>query len=108
MTNEQHSTQGTMEVILTNAIKIPGVRVDRREFLAQQFAKYDSYGNMHTILDKGPLEAGINLSVIDKMAKTLIEKKNSSEHSSLHRRWTSGRISHGGDHSGRYFAVFLA
>lgn len=75
MTNEQHSTQGTMEVILANAIKIPGVRVDRREFLAQQFAKYDTYGNMHTILDEGPLEAGISLAVIDKMAKTLIEKR---------------------------------
>lgn len=75
MTNEQNGTQGTMEVILANAIKIPGVRVDRREFLAQQFAKYDTYGNMHTILDKGPLEAGISLAVIDKMAKTLIEKR---------------------------------
>ncbi|OMG02112.1 hypothetical protein BK146_04470 [Paenibacillus sp. FSL R7-0333] len=75
MTNEQNSTQGTMEVILANAIKLPGVLVDRREFLAQQFAKYDTYGNMHTILDKGPLEAGISLAVIDKMAKTLIEKR---------------------------------
>jgi hypothetical protein len=75
MTNEQQSGQGTMEVILENAVKLPGVKVDRSEFLAQQFAKYDTYGNMRTILDRGPLEAGISLAVIDKIAKTLIEKR---------------------------------
>ncbi|MNO73639.1 hypothetical protein D3C76_646110 [compost metagenome] len=75
MTNDQQSGQNTVEVILTNAMKIPGVKVDRREFLAQQFAHYNSNGNMHIILDKGPLEAGISISVIDRMAKTLIEKR---------------------------------
>ncbi|WP_342422676.1 SHOCT domain-containing protein [Paenibacillus sp. FSL E2-0178] len=75
MTNEQQSGQGTMEMILAGAVKLPGVQVDRSEFLAQQFAKYDTYGNMSTILERGPLEAGISLSVIDKLAKTLIEKR---------------------------------
>ncbi|WNS45352.1 SHOCT domain-containing protein [Paenibacillus sp. MMS20-IR301] len=75
MTNEQQSGQGTMEVLLANAVKLPGVQVNRNEFLAQQLAKYDTYGNMPVILEKGPLEAGIGLQVIDKLAKSLIEKR---------------------------------
>ncbi|WP_379150840.1 SHOCT domain-containing protein [Paenibacillus sp. sgz5001063] len=75
MTNDQQSGQGTVESILTNAMKIPGVNVNRREFLAQQFANYDTSNSMNVILDKGPLEAGIHISIIDRMAKTLIEKR---------------------------------
>ncbi|WP_419871214.1 SHOCT domain-containing protein [Candidatus Pristimantibacillus sp. PTI5] len=75
MANEQQTGKGTLEIILVNAVKLPGVKVDRREFLAQQFAKNDSNVQLSTIIEKGPLEAGVKLAAIDKMARTLIEKR---------------------------------
>ncbi|WP_214778950.1 EcsC family protein [Exiguobacterium sp. s22] len=57
------------EVLMTNAVKLPGVKVDRREFLAQNFSKYVPANQLAEIIEKGPLEANVPLSVIKKVAK---------------------------------------
>ena len=49
--------QMMLEEVITKAVQIPGVKVNRKQFLADQFAcKTD---NLEEILDKGPIEAGI-------------------------------------------------
>ncbi|WP_034771186.1 MULTISPECIES: EcsC family protein [Exiguobacterium] len=57
------------EVLMTNAVKLPGVKVDRREFLAQSFSKYVPANQLAEVVEKGPLEANVPLSVIKKVAK---------------------------------------
>ncbi|MBH5318805.1 EcsC family protein [Paenibacillus sp. GSMTC-2017] len=75
MASEQKPVNDTFKFILVNAVKIPGVKVDRREFLTGQFAEYDTDGQLSVIIEKGPIKAGVSLDVIDKMARTLIEKR---------------------------------
>ncbi|WP_074037590.1 EcsC family protein [Exiguobacterium profundum] len=57
------------EVLMTNAVKLPGVKVDRKEFLAQSFSKYVPATQLADVVEKGPLEAKVPLSVIKKVAK---------------------------------------
>ena len=49
--------QMVLEDIITKTIQIPGVKVNRKQFLAEQFAS--KANNLEEILDKGPIEAGI-------------------------------------------------
>ena len=49
--------QMMLEEVITKAIQIPGVKVNRKQFLAEQFAS--KADNLEEILDKGPVEAGI-------------------------------------------------
>lgn len=37
---------GVFEVLITNAVKLPGVQVDRKEFLAISFTKYVSLAQL--------------------------------------------------------------
>lgn len=57
------------EVLMTNAVKLPGVKVDRKEFLAQNFSKYVPANQLAEVVEKGPLEANVPLSIIKKVAK---------------------------------------
>jgi uncharacterized protein (DUF697 family) len=57
------------EVLMTNAVKLPGVKVDRKEFLAQSFSKHVPANQLAEVVEKGPLEANVPLSVIRKVAK---------------------------------------
>ncbi|WP_214782408.1 EcsC family protein [Exiguobacterium sp. S3] len=57
------------EVLMTNAVKLPVVKVDRKEFLAQSFSKYVPATQLAEVVEKGPLEAKVPLSVIKKVAK---------------------------------------
>lgn len=57
------------EVLMTNAVKLPGVKVDRKEFLAQNFSKYVPASQLAEVVEKGPLEANVPLSIIKKVAK---------------------------------------
>ena len=49
--------QMILEEVITTAVQIPGVKVNRKQFLAEQFAC--KVNNLEEILDKGPIEAGI-------------------------------------------------
>lgn len=57
------------EVLMTNAVKLPGVKVDRKEFLAQSFSKHVPANQLAEIVEKGPIEANVPLALIKKIAK---------------------------------------
>jgi hypothetical protein len=65
----------SLEVILTNALKVPGVKVNRTEFLSKALADHVGYNDLVVVLEKGPIEAGVNINTLDKLAKSLIEKR---------------------------------
>lgn len=65
----------SLELILTNALKVPGVKVNRTEFLSKALHEYVSYNDLVVVLEKGPIEAGVNINTLDKVAKSLIEKR---------------------------------
>ncbi len=66
---DEASTQ-VLENIVTNVVKLPGIKVNRDQFLAETFAKEDI--NLQTILDLGPVAAGVSKEHIEKAASKLI------------------------------------
>lgn len=54
---KNETTSVALETIITNAVKIPGVKVNRSKFLAEIFAGDDI--DLQTIIDMGPVSAGI-------------------------------------------------
>ena len=67
--------QMVLEDIITKTIQIPGVKVNRKQFLAEQFAS--KANNLEEILDKGPIEAGIKKEDIKLLSKKLILTRTS-------------------------------
>ena len=67
--------QMMLEEVITKAIQIPGVKVNRKQFLAEQFASKSD--NLEEILDKGPVEAGIKKEDINLLSKKLILTRTS-------------------------------
>jgi hypothetical protein len=70
LTNEDGS--GSFEVIMSNALKLPGVKVDRKEFLAKSFSNYVPSETLGEIVENGPIEAGVDIATINKIAKKLV------------------------------------
>jgi hypothetical protein len=68
-------TNNSLELILTNALKVPGVKVNRAEFLSKTLVDHVGYNDLLVVLEKGPIEAGVNITILDKVAKSLIEKR---------------------------------
>jgi hypothetical protein len=68
-------TSSSLELILANALKVPGVKVNRTEFLSKALADHVGYNDLVVVLEKGPIEAGVNINTLDKLAKSLIEKR---------------------------------
>ncbi len=64
----------SLENIISSAIQIQGVKVDRDSFLRNQF-KDEPYNLINTIVEKGPVEANYSRGTLKKMAKALIEKR---------------------------------
>lgn len=56
-------------------MKLPGVKVNRREFLAGALANNSKSEELSIILEKGPIEAGVGIEKIDRIAKSLVEKR---------------------------------
>ncbi|MFF2909789.1 SHOCT domain-containing protein [Paenibacillus sp. NPDC057934] len=71
----RQSSNNSFELVLVNALKIPGVKVNRKEFLVHALADKVSSEKLHEVLDKGPIEAGVPLHILDKVAKLHIEKR---------------------------------
>ena len=73
--NKDLEKQVILEEVVKKAVQIPGVKVNREQFLAEQFAtKAD---NLDEILDKGPIGAGIKRKDINALAKKLILTRTS-------------------------------
>lgn len=73
--NGNLSKQIMIEEVITKAIQIPGVKVDRRRFLSEQFVSIAN--NLEEILDKGPIGAGIQREEIVVLSKKLILTRTS-------------------------------
>ena len=64
-----------LEDIISTSVQIPGVKVNREKFLAEQFAGHGI--NVQDILDLGPVEAGVSKDAISNAANRLILKRTS-------------------------------
>jgi len=73
MANIEESSN--VELIVANALKVPGVKVDRKEFLVKTFGDKLSSNKIPILIDKGPLEVGISIDKINRMAKSLVNKR---------------------------------
>jgi len=73
--NKEIASDIMLEEIISKAIQIPGVKVDRNKFLAEVFSsKVDLLEN---IKNNGPVEAGITREEISNIANKLIMKRTS-------------------------------
>ena len=75
--NELTKNELNLTRIIATAIKIPGVKVSRDDFLKEQFKDYDE-STLLTILEKGPIEAGCSRDELEKKAKRIIKTKTSA------------------------------
>lgn len=64
-----------LESIITSAIQIPGVKVDRKKFLAEMFATEDVV--IQDVLDLGPIAANIPQDRLTVLANKHILKRTS-------------------------------
>lgn len=55
-----------LENVITGAVQIPGVKVDRKKFLAEVFANQDFA--IQDIIDLGPLQANVPKEILSKLA----------------------------------------
>lgn len=77
MSDNIQDSSNSFEVALVTALKLPGVKVNRREFLLKTF---DSYTNNNSIdisdiLERGPVVVGVSVPTLNKMASDLIQKR---------------------------------
>lgn len=75
MENSPIGKEFVLDQVMTTAIQIPGVKVDRKAFLAESFAS-DSE-NLEEILAVGPVEAGYSQEQLKGLAKKLILNRTS-------------------------------
>ena len=64
-----------LESIITSAIQLPGVKVNRNKFLAEIFATEDV--SIQEVLDLGPITAGVSQEKLTSIANKLILKRTS-------------------------------
>lgn len=72
---KSETTSIALETIITNAVKLPGVKVNRNKFLAETFAKEGD--KLPSIISMGPVSAGISREHIEKIADRLIITRTS-------------------------------
>lgn len=73
--SKQLTKNFAMEDVISTAVQIPGVKVNRDKFLAEQFAGVNT--NVQDIITLGPVEAGVSREDISNMANKLIIKRTS-------------------------------
>ena len=67
------------ENILGTALKVPGVRVDREQFLLQTLGSKIKDGNIVNLaIETDPVTAGIPIDKLDKIANSLIKKRTTN------------------------------
>ena len=59
-----------LENVIANAVKIPGVKVDRKKFLAETFANTDFI--IQDIMEFGPIQVGVPQEELSKLANKLM------------------------------------
>jgi hypothetical protein len=63
------------ETALTLALKIPGIKVNRDDFLEKELKNYLSEEKIYKAIRSNTIEAGIDLNVLNKIAKSVISKR---------------------------------
>ena len=61
--------------ILAEATKVPGVRINRNEFLQKSLQKYYSQEQISQAIEKDTYHAGIDIKVLDKIAGNIIAQE---------------------------------
>lgn len=70
------TSEVALETIINSAIQIPGVKVDRQKFSAENFVKENV--DTQEIIDLGPIEAGCSRETLARMANKLILTRTSA------------------------------
>ena len=70
-TKNQENKNLSLPAIITEALKIPGIKVRRDQFLEGQFKNSERIP-LNEILDKGPVEAGITREELTQRAKKIV------------------------------------
>lgn len=65
--------QVTIEDVIIMAFKVPGIKINREEFLKKEFSRYYSDETVKKIVDKNPLYANVPIKTVDKIAKNVIQ-----------------------------------
>jgi hypothetical protein len=73
--SEEAKKEFALENVITSAVQIPGVKVDRRKFLSETFSS-EEYA-IQDILDVGPIQTGVSQEKLAKLADKLILKRTS-------------------------------
>ena len=67
------------ENILGTALKVPGVRVDREQFLLQTLgSKIKNENIVNLAIKTDPVTAGISIDKLDRIANSLIRKRTTN------------------------------
>ncbi len=79
MAKQELSTEvvqdSTFENMVASAIKIPGVKVNRTEFLTEMFENH--VFDLQEILELGPVQANCPKEILERMAEDVIAKRTS-------------------------------
>jgi len=79
MTKQELSTEvvqdSPFENMIAHAIKLPGVKVNRTEFLTEMFG--DHVFDLQEILEVGPVQAKCPKEILERMADDVIAKRTS-------------------------------
>lgn len=73
--SENTAKNMAIENIITTAIQIPGVKVDRKTFLSEWFAKENV--DLNSVVEFGPVEAGCTKEIIYKISEKLVFNRTS-------------------------------
>lgn len=71
---QKNESNVSLESVISTAIQIPGVKVNRELFLRERFQK-ESKELVDQIVELGPVDAQINQDTLRKMAKRLINER---------------------------------
>ena len=74
-TTKEVAKELTLESIISNVIKAPGVKVDRKKFLADILDKETD--DIQSVIELGPVGAGIDEKTLRKIATKLILTRTS-------------------------------
>ena len=73
-TTSVNSTAVSLSDVVSTAIQLPGVRVNRYSFLCDAFKEVDK-DSLQSIIEKGPVEAGVGRGVLKQKAHKLIQSR---------------------------------
>ncbi len=71
-TQAQTNENSNFEMVLHAAAGLPGIKINRESFLRKELSKYFDEDIVASAIETNPAQAGINLKILDKIAKACI------------------------------------